>query len=275
MDKIILEDKSPDYRVLDLSVNTFNDSHTSYWHKSIGGYSPAKIQRYQDLIEHHLTGEINSIIRAVNSSATIQDVEAGLPDIPVLSMLNDKYIILGAEYPPVENSQAFGNCWITRSAAPAATPDEEIALLSGTDLRNTAVIGDDFAWARERLDSLSRLAVNDMAPADSVWMTGYEPNELRYQSRLQSERAVIFSEIYYPKGWKLTIDGEPAELFRADWILRGAFIPAGEHEIVMRFEPQVYKTGAALSRASSITLYILLLLSGAGIVALHRKRKQL
>ena len=275
VDKIILEDKSPDYRVLDLSGNTFNDSHTSYWHKSIGGYSPAKIQRYQDLIEHHLTGEINSIIRTVNSSATIQDVEAGLPDIPVLSMLNDKYIILGAEYPPVENSQAFGNCWITRSAAPAATPDEEIALLSGTDLRNTAVIGDDFAWARERLDSLSRLAVNDMAPADSVWMTGYEPNELRYQSRLQSERAVIFSEIYYPKGWKLTIDGEPAELFRADWILRGAFIPAGEHEIVMRFEPQVYKTGAALSRASSITLYILLLLSGAGIVALHRKRKQL
>ena len=270
-DEIILEDKTPDYRVLDLSVNTFNDSHTSYWHKSVGGYSPAKIQRYQDLIEHYLTSEINSIIRAVNSSATIQDVEASLPDIPVLSMLNDKYIIVGGEYPPVTNSQAFGNCWIAGSAVHAGTPDEEIALLGSVDLRNTAVIGADFAWARDRLDSLSRLARYDLAPADSVWMTSYEPNELRYRCRLHSEQAVIFSEIYYPKGWELTIDGEPAELFRADWILRGAFLPAGEHEIVMRFEPRSYKTGASASRASSITLYVLLLLSGAGLAVLRRR----
>ena len=88
---------------------------------------------------------------------------------------------------------------------------------------------------------------------------------------MKSEQAVIFSEIFYPEGWKLTIDGEPAELFRADWILRGAFIPAGEHEIVMRFEPQVYKTGETLSRASSITLYVLLALSGAGILVRRRK----
>ena len=273
VDKIILEDKSLDYRVLDLSVNTFNDSHTSYWHKSIGGYSPAKMQRYQDLIEHHLTGEINDVIRTVNSSATIQDVEAGLPELPVLSMLNDKYIILGGEYPPVENRQAFGNCWIVSSAAAAATPDEEIAMLSGTDLRSTAIIGNDFAWAREKLDSLGRLATHDIAPADSVWMTSYAPNELRYRSRTHSEKAVIFSEIYYPEGWTLTIDGTPADIFRADWILRGAFIPAGEHEIVMRFEPQAYSTGAALSRASSITLYILLILSGAGLFVIRRKNE--
>ena len=270
-DEMILEDPSPDYRVLDLSVNTFNDSHASYWHKSIGGYSPAKLQRYQDLIEHHLSGEINSIIRTINSSATVQDVEAGLPEIPVLSMLNDKYIIIGGEYPPVENHQAFGNCWIVGSALHASSPDEEIALLDSADLRSEAVIGDDFAWARERLDSLGRLAQYDIAPADSVWMTSYEPNELKYRSRLHSEQAVIFSEIYYPKGWSLTIDGEPAELFRADWILRGAFIPAGEHEIVMRFEPQSYMTGAAISRASSIALYLLLVLSGAGLVAVRRK----
>ena len=102
-------------------------------------------------------------------------------------------------------------------------------------------------------------------------MTSYEPNELRYRCRLHSEQAVIFSEIYYPKGWELTIDGEPAELFRADWILRGAFLPAGEHEIVMRFEPRSYKTGASASRASSITLYVLLLLSGAGLAVLRRR----
>ena len=271
VDRMILEDKTPDYRVLDLSVNTFNDSHTSYRHKSIGGYSPAKIQRYQDLIEHYLTKEINDIIRTVNSSATIGDVEASLPEIPVLSMLNTRYIIAGGEYPPVVNGRAFGNCWIVNSAVPAATPDEEIALLGSADLRNSAVIGKDFVRAWEKLDSLSRLARTDMAPADSVWMTSYEPNELRYRSRLHSEQAVIFSEIYYPKGWKLTVDGQPAEIFRADWILRGAFIPAGEHEIVMRFEPQSYETGAAVSRASSIALYILLLLASAGLVYVRRK----
>ena len=186
-------------------------------------------------------------------------------------MLNDKYIIIGGEYPPVENHQAFGNCWIVGSALHASSPDEEIALLDSADLRSEAVIGEDFEWARERLDSLGRLAQYDIAPADSVWMTSYEPNELKYRSRLHSEQAVIFSEIYYPKGWSLTIDGEPAELFRADWILRGAFIPAGEHEIVMRFEPQSYRTGAAISRASSIALYLLLVLSGAGLVAVRRK----
>ena len=271
VDKMILEDKSLDYRVLDLSVNTFNDSHTSYWHKSIGGYSPAKIQRYQDLIERYLTGEINNVIRTINSSSTIQEAEAGLKDIPVLSMLNGKYIIIGDDMPPVENRNAFGNCWFVYSAKAARTPDGEIALLAETDLKSEAVIGDDFSWARERLDSLGTLARHDIAPADSVWMTAYAPNELRYRSRTHSENAVIFSEIYYPKGWTLTIDGEPAELFRADWILRGAFIPAGEHEIVMRFEPQVYKTGAALSRASSITLYILLVLSAAGTAVVRRQ----
>ena len=122
VDRYILEDKSPDYRVLDLSVNTFNDSRTSSWHKSVGGYSPAKIQRYQDLIDYHLAGEINSVIDTVNSSATISDVEAAMPEIPVLSMLNCKYIILQDNLPPVENSQAFGNCWTVGSAVRAVTP---------------------------------------------------------------------------------------------------------------------------------------------------------
>lgn len=271
VDNMILEDKSLDYRVLDLSVNTFNDSHTSYWHKSVGGYSPAKLQRYQDLIERYLSGEINRVIRTVNSSATIQEVEDSLPDIPVLSMLNDKYIIVDGDLPPVENRQAFGNCWFVYSAKAASGPDEEIALLGETDLRTGAVIGDDFAWARERLDSLATLARYDIAPADSIWMTSYAPNELRYRSRTNSENAVIFSEIYYPEGWSLTIDGKPAGLFRANWILRGAFIPAGEHEIVMRFDPQVYRTGETLSRASSIALFILLLLSGAGMAAIRRQ----
>ena len=161
----------------------------------------------------------------------------------------------------------MGNCWFVDSATAASSPDEEIALLASTDLRHAAVIGDDFSWAREKIDSLSTLVRPDVAPADTMFMTSYSPKELRYSSRTRGERAVVFSEIYYPKGWKLTIDGKPADLFRADWILRGAFIPAGEHEIVMRFEPESYVIGERLSRASSIVLLLLLLLSGAGAAA--------
>ena len=270
VDKIILQDTDPDYRVLDISVNTFNDSHPSYHHKCIGGYSPAKLQRYQDLIDKYLNPEINSIIRTVNSSATIQEVEDSLPSLPLTSALNGKYIIIGGEYPPVLNHNAMGNCWFVSSAVPAATPDEEIALIGQTDLRSSAVIGADFAWARERLDSLGRLAVYDIAPADSIWMTSYAPNELRYRYRTRSEQAVVFSEIYYPEGWHAEVDGRPIEIFRADWILRGAFIPAGEHELVMRFDPPSYKNGEQLSRASSISLIILLLLSCTGL-AVFRK----
>lgn len=270
VDKVILQDPALDYRVLDISVNTFNDAHPSFHHKCIGGYSPAKLQRYQDLIEKYLTSEINSVIRTVNSSATIQEVEDSLPSLPVVSALNGKYIILGADYPPVVNRNAMGNCWFVNSAVPAATPDDEIALLGKTDLRSTAVIGTDFAWARERLDSLSRLAVYDTAPADSIWMTSYAPNELRYSYRTASEKAVVFSEIYYPEGWHAEVDGTPVELFRTDWILRGAFIPAGEHEIVMRFDPPSYTAGERLSRASSITLILLLLLSCAGMAGLKK-----
>ena len=111
VDRMILQDEDPDYRVLDLSVNTFNDSHPSYWHKSIGGYSPAKLQRYQDLIDRYLLKEMNSVISVVNAEGTISGVEENFPSTPVLNMLNTRYVILGSDYPPVVNASALGNCW--------------------------------------------------------------------------------------------------------------------------------------------------------------------
>ena len=266
VDEMILQDPALDYRVLDISVNTFNDAHPSFHHKCIGGYSPAKMQRYQDLIEKYLTSEISSIINTVNSSGTVQEAEEKLPPLPVTSALNGKYIIIGSDYPPLENRNAMGNCWFVSSAVRAETPDDEIALTGTTRLQDTAVIGDDFAWAREKLDSLGKLVRHDIAPADSIWMTSYAPNELRYRYRAASEQAVIFSEIYYPEGWHAEVDGKPVELFRADWILRGTFVPAGEHEIVMRFDPPSYATGAKLSRISSIVLILLLLVSAGGMI---------
>ncbi len=184
-------------------------------------------------------------------------------------MLNGKYIIIVGEYPPVENRNAFGNAWFVDSYVPADTPDREIALIGSTDLKTTAIIGKDFENVYDRISA----AASD---EDYIELSSYSPNELHYRYNVESDRAVIFSEIYYPEGWKAYIipekDGLPGEmsdieLFRADWILRGAVLPEGEGELVMRFDPQSYRTGAALSRASSITLIVLLLLSVCGLTA--------
>lgn len=286
VDEIILKDADPDYRVLDISVNTFNDAIPSYHHKTIGGYSPVKMQRYQDLIERYLTSEIRQVYEVVGKAATVQEVTDSLPLLKMTSALNGKYIVLGAEYPPVENRHACGNAWFVSSFVPAVTPDEEIALLASTDLRNTAVIGDDFIWARDGFQT-----VGEVSPADRITLTRYAPNELRYDFSTSVERAAIFSEIYCPMGWKAWIEpagaygevkdghyqptsqGKETDLFRADWILRGAVIPEGEGQLIMRFEPDSYQTGKDISRASSILL-ILLLLGSVGFIAVSSSKKQ-
>ena len=280
VDKAILADPALDYRVLDLTVNVFNDSHPSYWHKNIGGYSPVKMQRYQDLIEYHLTGEINSIIKAVNAAGTIEELTATFPRVPVLSMLNDKYVILDGNSAPVINPHAMGNAWFVDSAARAASANEEISMLKNIDLHTTAVIGPDFVWAADAVDqcakSSSDLESRLAAGADTIYMTSYAPNELRYHYRAASDRAVIFSEIYYPDGWALTLDGKTdatdgIKLFRADWTLRGAVLPAGEHDIVMRFAPASYRVSSNIARASSILLILLILLSAGGMFLSTKK----
>ena len=255
VDQMIKADPDPSYRVLDLSVNVFNSSVPSYHHKSVGGYSPAKLQRYQDLIEHYLTGEINAIYGSMQEAETIDDVEAGLPATPVLNALNTRYIVIGGDYAPAYNAGALGNAWFVDEVVPAASPDEEIAFLGSVDLRHQAVIGRDMPAVKA-------------APADStdsIVLTSYAPSELRYHYQAAGDRLAVFSEIYYPDGWKAQVDGVPAEVLRADWTLRAMALPAGGHDIVIRFEPDSYRIGAGISRASSITLILLLLLSLGGL----------
>ena len=284
VDQIILEDPDLDYRVLDLSVNTFNSSIPSYHHKTIGGYSPVKLQRYQDLIEKYITPEIYSIYDVVENAETVTEVSEKLQEMKIISMLNGRYIILGAEYPPVMNLHAYGNAWFVSSFVPAATPDEEIALLEHADLRNTAIVGDDFVWAREAYEPVDSSEDSTISGEGGITLTHYAPNELRYSYSTDAERPAIFSEIYYPKGWKAwiepagsygqvrnghyqpTADGCEIELFRANWMLRGAILPEGEGTIVMRFEPDSYQIGENISRASSIALILLLLASVAGMI---------
>ena len=299
VDEIIHLDEDPNYRVLDISVNTFNDAIQSYHHKCIGGYSPVKLQRYQDLIEKYITEEIYDIYDAVENAETVQEVEAALPELKVVSMLNGKYIILGADFSPVRNPYAYGNAWFVSDFVPAATPDEEIAYLEGADLRNTAVIGKDFAWAQEAMKnmsgspavmpSISTVMSSEVETSPSIALSHYAPNELRYEFSTDTERAAIFSEIYYPKGWKAWIEpagaygevrnghyqpsseGHPVELFRADWMLRGAIIPEGKGQLIMRFEPESYQLGENISRTSSIALILLLIASAIGMILTNRK----
>ena len=276
VDEVIFEDKDPDFRVLDISINTFNSSLASYHHKTIGGYSPVKMQRYQDLIDRYISTEIKQVYDVIGKAETIRDVADNLPYLKVISMLNGKYIIVGGEYQPVENLHAMGHAWFVENYVPAATADDEIALLRTTNLSEAAIIGDDFEAAQKAFPVMSgEVEIS----TDNITLTHYAPNELRYSFNTSSPKAAVFSEIYYPKGWKAwiepkgaygqvrnghykpTADAQPVELFRADWILRGAIIPEGEGELIMRFEPDSYQLGENISRATSIFLLLLLLLA--------------
>ena len=201
----ILQDKSLDYRVLNLTTSTFNDSRTSYRLKSIGGYSAVKLRRYQDLIDEHIS--------KMNWN--------------VLNMLNTKYIVTQRGVMP--NPDAMGNAWFINNVQFVPTPDDENAALNTLDLRITAVADEKF---REILTCDAQ-----PEPQDKIIMTEYQPNALTYTARTAQDRVAVFSEIYYPQGWHLYCDGEELPIGRVDYVLRAAVIPAGEHTIKMEFVP--------------------------------------
>ena len=262
VDKIILEDGDPQYRVLDITVNVFNSSVPSYRHKNVGGYSPAKLQRYQDLIDHYLTGEINGLYKALGDAETLDDIASYMADkTPVLNALNTRYLIVDDKYPPVENYAAFGPAWFVDSVVPAATPDEEIALIGQVDLRTQAIVD-----ARSVPDAPTVIP----GLTGNLEMTSYTPNEVRYRYSTPQDRVAVFSEVYYPNGWTATVDGKPLNIFRADWTLRGAILPAGDHEVVMRFAPRSYKTGATVSLIASLLL-LLMLAAAIGLMVFRKK----
>ena len=201
----ILQDKSLDYRVLNLNTNTFNDSRTSYRLKSIGGYSAVKLRRYQDLIDEHIS--------KMNWS--------------VLNMLNTKYIVTKQGVYP--NPDAMGNAWFVNSVLFVPTPDDESAALNTLDLHTTAVADEKF---REILTCESQ-----PDETDKIVLTDYQPNKLVYAANCANNRVAVFSEIYYPEGWHVYVDGKEIELGRVNYVLRAAIIPAGEHTVHMEFVP--------------------------------------
>lgn len=264
VDKAILQDKAPDYRVLDLTTDPFNDATPSYYHKTVGGYSPAKLQRYQDIIENCLYQEIEMLSRRLEGVQTMEQAQMAMESYyPVLSMLNTKYIIINGSLPPLVNRHALGNAWFADTLVTAQGARMEMELLKGADPAREAVIEQRF-MTQEFLGSC--LAHNDIRPDSSstISLVSYAPNRLVYEYSSNRDALAIFSEIYYPEGWKAVLkesDGKESELpiFRADYILRGLCLPAGSGEITFTFNPDSFVKGERCSMASSALLYAALL----------------
>ncbi|MEG1585477.1 MAG: YfhO family protein, partial [Bacteroidales bacterium] len=237
-DKQILQDKDIHYRVLNLSTNTFNDAVTSYYHKSIGGYHAAKLQRYQDLIDRHLSQKVNPY---------------------VVNMLNGKYYIIPDknQQPQAQlNPEALGNGWFVNRIDWVNSPDEEIDALNTVNPANTAIIDKRF---EKELGAIQLDAADTTA---RIELTKYTPNQLTYTTRNERAGLAVFSEIYYP-GWTATIDGKDAQIIRADYVLRALRIPAGTHEVVFTFRP------TSISITDMISYVAFGLIIFAGILAIY------
>ena len=229
-DKMILEDQSLDYRVLNLASNTFNENNTAYWHKSVGGYHAAKLRRYQEMIEEHISGEMGGLFKAVaDAGGDTEKLDAS--EFPVLNMLNTKYFIFplqGGQTVPLPNPYALGNAWFVDEVKYVGNANEEIEAIHGLEPSQVAVVDKKFE------------SVVKSVPSDStatIELVAYEPNYLKYEVNSEKGGTVVFSEIYYP-GWQSTVDGEEVPHGRADYILRAMNVPAGKHVVEFRFDPK-------------------------------------
>ena len=266
-DQAILSDNTLDFRVADITKDMFNDASTCYFHKSLGGYSGAKLRRYQDVISQYLGGELNQL----RTAQTASDMMQTLSQQKVTNMLNTKYIIYNPNAQPIQNPFALGNAWVVNDIRWVDTPNEEIDAIAATDLRRTAIVNKEF----EQKVGAYRLT-DSIVP--EVTLTDYQPNRLTYRfsgissGSTTANYLVVFSEVWTEKGWKMFVDGEEQPLLRANYLLRSAIIPAGNHEIVMEYAPKAWKTGNTVSFISS--LIMILGLIGALVVTFKPKKEE-
>lgn len=264
-DEAILQDKALDYRVLNLASNTFNENETSYYHKSIGGYHPAKLRRYQEMIEAYIMPEMQVMMSSIADAQGDMTRCAGDSIWPVLNMLNTKYVIMplqGGQTVPIMNPYAYGNAWFVDKLTYVGNANEEIAAVGQLNLRHEAVADSRFK------EELGEAVAQDGTSV--VQLKSYAPNELAYEVQSGKGGVLVFSEVYYP-GWTATVDGEPAELGRVDYILRAMNVKAGTHEVVLTFKPRSVERTETIAYSSYI---ILLLAAAGGIFAAVRRRKE-
>ncbi len=258
-DKEILADKRP-HRVMALYVNPFNEVYTSYFHHSIGGYHGAKLRRYQDVIDRYLAADYQKLAGAVKGQ-DYAGIDEALRTSNALNILNCRYLIYNPQQSPIANPYAQPEAWFVATAHKAANADEAIDLIGKMDIRKECVVEgaeggtfqtDSAAWIRQ---------------------TSYTPNTVSYESESATDGMAVFSEIYYPAGWKATIDGNEAEIIRADYTLRALQIPAGRHKIEFSFEPKSYAMGNIVSTTASVVV-VLLTIGGCAYLALRKKKEE-
>ena len=266
-DEMILQDTTLNYRVLNFigfPGNTFNENNTAYWHKSVGGYHAAKLRRYQEMIDHHIMPEMQETYQAVATAGGQMDsVDAS--KFRVLNMLNTKYFIFPAgeqgQAVPVMNPYAYGNAWFVDKVQYVNNANEEIDALNDILPTETAVVDVKF---KEQLKGVTEGYKDSLS---TIQLTSYEPNRLVYKASTPKDGVVVFSEIYYP-GWQVTIDGQPVDIARADYILRAINMPAGEHTIEMWFDPQSIHVTESIAYAA-----LALLLIGVMLLAWTQRSK--
>ena len=245
-DKYILADKSEEFRVLNLTVDIFNSSAPSYFHKNVGGYSAVKLRRYQELIEVHLSKEIRDFTSSLRTISTLGEAEEIFKKTPVLNMLNTKYVIYTPQAMPISNPYKMGNAWLVDNINLVNSADEEMLSLGLDSLTNTVIV-----------DKSTENAPNDKkynSANGKIELIKYEPNSMTYKFTSTEDQLAVFSEIYYPDGWNAYINDEEVPYFRANYLLRAMELKAGDYTIEFRFEPKSYDIGKILSIICSILL---------------------
>ena len=263
-DEQILRDQTLDYRVLNLASNTFNENETSYYHKSIGGYHAAKLRRYQEMIEQYINPEMQALFGAVSEAAGDMTQVNGDSICPVLNMLNTRYFIFpleGGQTVPIQNPYAFGNAWFVDKLDYVNNANEEMAAVGKIDLRHQAVADVKFKA------QLGEAVEQDTASV--VTITSYEPNRLTYDVNSGKGGVLVFSEIYYPE-WTATVDGQPVELGRVDYLLRAIQIQPGKHQVELSFFPKSVSTTETIAYVAIVLLILTLL----GTIFLEYKNRK-
>lgn len=262
-DELILQDKSLDYRVVNFASNTFNENETSYYHKSIGGYHAAKLRRYQELVEKYIQPEMQHAMEAVvNAQGDLSQVSPKVS--PVLNMLNTKYFIMplqNGQTTPLPNPNSFGNAWYVDDIQYVDNANKELDGMAKLDLRHAAIADKKFESV------LGKTASQDSTA--NVKITAYAPNHLEYEAQSAKGGIIVFSEIFYP-GWTATVDGNPVEVGRVNYVLRAINIAAGKHKVVLDFHPQTVQTTETIAYIA----YAILFLAFIAFIVMRIRKKE-
>jgi hypothetical protein len=248
-DAFILEDDDTNFRVFTIYRNPFTEVNTSYFHKSIGGYHGAKLRIYQDIIDYYLQNNWQMLMGHFRNGGSREEALDLLDGMPVLNMLNTKYVVYHPGQEPVKNIHNYGDAWFVNNFKVVLSAEEEISGLRNVDLQKTALIRQD------RLDDSWKSYQNDREGGNIELIT-YAPDRLTYKVTSPGKKVAVFSEIYYPAGWNAYIDGEKTEIKRVNYILRALMVPDGEHTVEFRFEPSSVRLANTLAIFGGILILL-------------------